>query len=507
MGTTTRKASWAKCLAGTVVALAFAVALACAPASAFAEDDALIAASSAELTAQSVIVDLNAGASLFDYYKPVLDSAKAGSTYAVFDVDGNGVPELLVMDNTGMVGQDDMHVYTVDSNGLRSCGSTQDVAAYAVCGSKDGTLYLNRAHMGAFYTWSVSLVNGQVTTQVAFSSTHGGMSVDDFNANAAEASAFTQEHGIVGLETNAITDMSVLSRYAVVEKGSLNDITIWRCYNPNSYEHFYTPNSNERNNIVAAGWTFERMGWVAPTTSSTPVYRVYNPNNGGDHHYTKDAAEYQNLIRAGWLDEGISWYSDDAQAWPVYREYNPNEVARNHNYTTSPAEHLYLYNLGWTDEGIAFYALRAPAMSAEDEEALARMADNGWYTTTLYLYSRNGKPIPEAAQAAYSAIAFSGDTMQITGALYKGDSKEAVSRATRANRVPTNYNEFKVAQRCTFLVSPAIGDWSRQPHATDYLGFQREMYNGAMDLYDSVITFRVANGKVVEVYQTTRGNG
>ena len=360
MGTTTRKASWAKCLAGTVVALAFAVALACAPASAFAEDDALIAASSAELTAQSVIVDLNAGASLFDYYKPVLDSAKAGSTYAVFDVDGNGVPELLVMDNTGMVGQDDMHVYTVDSNGLRSCGSTQDVAAYAVCGSKDGTLYLNRAHMGAFYTWSVSLVNGQVTTQVAFSSTHSGMSVDDFNANAAEASAFTQEHGIVGLETNAITDMSVLSRYAVVEKGSLNDITIWRCYNPNSYEHFYTADEAECAHLMSLGWRYESVGWVAPKGFGTPVYRLYNPNNGGDHHYTMNPDERDTLVAAGWIYEKIGWYSapaDDEASEPIYREYNPNELARNHNYTKVRTEHDHLLSLGWRDELIAWYGM------------------------------------------------------------------------------------------------------------------------------------------------------
>ncbi len=131
-----------------------------------------------------------------------------------------------------------------------------------------------------------------------------------------------------------------------------------RVYNPNSYEHFYTADDNEFANLVSLGWRDEGIGWMAPETSDVPVYRLYNPNNGGDHHYTRDAAERDTLVRVGWRDEGIGWYSaSEAGGVPVYREYNPNELARNHNYTANKEEHDHLVSLGWHDEGIAWYGL------------------------------------------------------------------------------------------------------------------------------------------------------
>ncbi len=129
-----------------------------------------------------------------------------------------------------------------------------------------------------------------------------------------------------------------------------------RLYNPNSYEHFYTGDDAEAANLVSLGWKDEGFGWTAPA-SGEPVYRVYNPNNGGDHHYTKDAAERDTLVSVGWEDEGVGWYSADSSGAPVYREYNPNEVVRNHNYTADASEHGNLVGLGWNDEGVAWYGV------------------------------------------------------------------------------------------------------------------------------------------------------
>lgn len=58
-----------------------------------------------------------------------------------------------------------------------------------------------------------------------------------------------------------------------------------RVYNPNSGEHHYTANTNERNHLVKVGWRNEGNAWETPA-SGTAVYRLYNPNNGGDHHYS-----------------------------------------------------------------------------------------------------------------------------------------------------------------------------------------------------------------------------
>ncbi len=134
-------------------------------------------------------------------------------------------------------------------------------------------------------------------------------------------------------------------------------VEMYRLYNPNAGEHFYTNNAAERDHLVSIGWKSEGTGWTAPKTSKTPVYRLYNPN-AGDHHYTTSAYERDSLVKAGWNDEGIGWYSDDAQTVPVYREYNPNAKAGAHNFTTNKAEDEMLANAGWNQEGIAWYAVK-----------------------------------------------------------------------------------------------------------------------------------------------------
>ena len=135
-------------------------------------------------------------------------------------------------------------------------------------------------------------------------------------------------------------------------------IAMHRLYNPNSYEHFYTGNAKEKDVLVSIGWKYEGIGWYAPETSNTPVYRLYNPNNGGDHHYTKNKKEYDALVKAGWIGEDIRWFSDDKETVPVYREYNTGLAIRNHNYTANKKEHDALISFGWKDEGIGWYGVK-----------------------------------------------------------------------------------------------------------------------------------------------------
>ena len=130
---------------------------------------------------------------------------------------------------------------------------------------------------------------------------------------------------------------------------------MYRLYNPNSGEHFYTASVHERDATAAAGWSYEGIGWVAPTAGS-PVYRLYNAY-AGDHHYTISAGERDALVGAGWSYEGIGWRSAGLAGKPIWREYNPNAVAGAHNFTSDRGEHLALINLGWRGEGIAWYGL------------------------------------------------------------------------------------------------------------------------------------------------------
>ena len=132
---------------------------------------------------------------------------------------------------------------------------------------------------------------------------------------------------------------------------------MYRLYNPNSGEHFYTANAAEKNYLASIGWNYEGIGWMAPASSKTPVYRLYNAN-AGDHHYTMSAGERDMLVSVGWSYEGIGWYSDDAKGVPLYRQYNPNAKAGSHNYTTSKAENDWLVSIGWNGEGIGWYGMK-----------------------------------------------------------------------------------------------------------------------------------------------------
>lgn len=125
---------------------------------------------------------------------------------------------------------------------------------------------------------------------------------------------------------------------------------MYRVYNPNSGEHFYTKSSYEKTSLVSHGWRYEGIGWNAPTSGSA-VYRVYNPNSG-EHFYTKSAYEKSVLVGKGWRYEGIGWYTANSGT-PLYRVYNPN--SGEHFYTKDSYEKSSLVSRGWRYEGIAWY--------------------------------------------------------------------------------------------------------------------------------------------------------
>ncbi len=137
---------------------------------------------------------------------------------------------------------------------------------------------------------------------------------------------------------------------------------MYRAYNPNSGEHFYTAHYAEVESIVAAGWLYEGEAWTAPVTSATPVYRLYS---GTDHHYTTSTVERDHLISVGWSDEGIGWYSDDGQGIGLHRLFNPNvdpsaptNNSGSHHYTTSDVERDHLVSIGWRYEDFGWYGVR-----------------------------------------------------------------------------------------------------------------------------------------------------
>lgn len=151
--------------------------------------------------------------------------------------------------------------------------------------------------------------------------------------------------------------------YYVNAESVLKSQYMYRLYNPNSGEHFYSASVDERNQLYLAGWNYEGVGWFAPTNEGAPVYRLFNPNARnaagnivGDHHYTMSAEERDNLVSLGWHYEGVAWNSSEAgKGVPLYRMYNPNADSGSHHYTLSDEEKVNLVNAGWNFEGEAWY--------------------------------------------------------------------------------------------------------------------------------------------------------
>lgn len=133
----------------------------------------------------------------------------------------------------------------------------------------------------------------------------------------------------------------------IFQTAASNDV--YRMYNHNSGEHFYTMSYYEVTQLQKAGWHYEGIGWQSATTKTGGVHRLYN-KNGGYHFYTMSTYEKDELVKKGWNYEGISFYTGGTK--PVYRAYNPNNGM--HNYTLNSYEQNSLIKLGWKNEGTAW---------------------------------------------------------------------------------------------------------------------------------------------------------
>lgn len=126
---------------------------------------------------------------------------------------------------------------------------------------------------------------------------------------------------------------------------------VFRLYNPNSGDHFFTANLKEAQSLVNAGWHYEGIAWH--WNGHTPVVRMYASS---DHVYTTSAKEINNLVKAGWKNEGSAFGCSDKPAdgfSPVFRLYDKN--GGKHMYTISETERDKLVKAGWKLEGVAFY--------------------------------------------------------------------------------------------------------------------------------------------------------
>ena len=132
-------------------------------------------------------------------------------------------------------------------------------------------------------------------------------------------------------------------------------VHMFRMYNPNTGEHFYTGSTVERDNLIAAGWQYEGIGFTFPANIGVPVHRLFQSSTG-EHLYTMDVAEKDQLIAEGWNYEGIAFNSAFDTEAVQHRLHNPNANVGAYHFTFSEEEKQNLINAGWEYQGIGWYS-------------------------------------------------------------------------------------------------------------------------------------------------------
>ncbi|MBQ3549025.1 MAG: hypothetical protein IJA33_04020 [Oscillospiraceae bacterium] len=130
---------------------------------------------------------------------------------------------------------------------------------------------------------------------------------------------------------------------------------MFRMYNPNTGEHFYTGSEKEKGDLVAAGWQYEGIAFTFPENTGAPVYRLFQPSTG-EHLYTMDEAEVEALMANGWNYENIAFNSAYDTEAVQHRLHNPNATVGAYHFTFSEEEMQNLINAGWEDQGIGWYS-------------------------------------------------------------------------------------------------------------------------------------------------------
>ena len=130
---------------------------------------------------------------------------------------------------------------------------------------------------------------------------------------------------------------------------------MFRMYNPNTGEHFYTGSTVERENLVVAGWHYEGVGFTFPANTGAPVHRLFQPSTG-EHLYTMSEAEKNALMAQGWNYEGIAFNSAYDTEAVQHRLHNPNATVGAYHFTFSQEEMNNLITAGWEYQGIGWYS-------------------------------------------------------------------------------------------------------------------------------------------------------
>ena len=135
---------------------------------------------------------------------------------------------------------------------------------------------------------------------------------------------------------------------------------VYRAYNPNNGDHYFTTNKGLYDGLVKLGWRAEGTPYAAISAAEaksrahvfgTAIYSAYNPNTG--EHLLTSETEANALAQVGWKNEGVYFYAPQGATEGVYRLYNPNTNGPAHVYTGT-TEYKDLVKIGWRGEDLVF---------------------------------------------------------------------------------------------------------------------------------------------------------
>lgn len=246
-----------------------------------------------------------------------------------------------------------------------------------------------------------------------------------------------------------------------VDAASTN--VMYRLYNPNNHEHFYTSSKKERDHLVKIKWgNYEGPAWEAPTSGGYLVYRLYNKGLR-DHHYTASWDEVKWLTKNyGWTYEGPAWRSAEKNNKPIYRLFLPGVKSGSHHYTASWKEVQWLTkDYGWKYEGIGWYGAdtSTPKVNKSALEALytsvkgtkkGEYTDNTWNVFQNAL--NNAKKVLNDSKATQKQVDSAKNTLD---SAYKGLKKKTAPTVNKAE-LQTLYNQVKSTAKGDFTE----GSWN-----------------------------------------------
>ncbi|HIB1899794.1 TPA: CAP domain-containing protein [Enterococcus faecium] len=234
-------------------------------------------------------------------------------------------------------------------------------------------------------------------------------------------------------------------------------VVMYRLYNPDNHEHFYTSSAKERDHLVKIKWgNYEGPAWDAPVETGNLVYRLYNKGLR-DHHYTASWDEVKWLTNNyGWTYEGPAWRSAPKNDKPIYRLFLKGVTSGSHHYTASWDEVKWLTgSYGWKYEGIGWYgaskesqkvnksALEALYTSVKDTKK-GDFTDDTWNKFQSAL--TNAKNVLNNSKATQSQVDSAKNTLD---SAYKGLKKKPAPSVNKSE-LQALYNKVKSTAKGDF---------------------------------------------------------